>query len=159
MAAKQNTVAVVSELALPLVQKQQLTLWDVAFEKEGADWFLRVYLDREGGSVTIDDCEAVSRELSDLLDRTDPIEQSYYLEVSSPGLGRRLKKQHHFDACIGQPATVRLIRAVDGRREYVGVLQGLADGIVRLETEQDLLEVPLAQCSYVKLNDDLDLFA
>ena len=88
--AKKTIANIVAELARPIVDENGLDLWDISFEKEGSDWYLRILLDCTERPITIEDCEAVSRPLSDKLDETDPITQSYFLEVSSPGLGRRL---------------------------------------------------------------------
>lgn len=114
---------VVAQLAQPIVEQAGCTLWDVEYVKEAGEWFLRVYIDKEGG-VDINDCEAVSRPLSDLLDEADPIQGSYTFEVSSAGLDRPLKKPEHFAACAGQQVDVRFYRPVDGRKEYTGALVG-----------------------------------
>ena len=120
---------VVAALAAPVVEAQDCTLWDVEYIREGGEWFLRLYIDKEGG-VSINDCEAVSRPVSDLLDEADPIEGSYTFEVSSAGLERALKKPEHFAACMGAEVDVRLYRAVDGAKEFTGVLEGYEDGAV-----------------------------
>lgn len=120
---------VVAALAAPVVEAQGCTLWDVEYIREGGEWYLRLYIDKEGG-VSINDCEAVSRPVSDLLDEADPIEGSYTFEVSSAGLERALKKPEHFDACMGMEVDVRLYRAVDGTKEYTGTLEGYEDGAV-----------------------------
>ena len=123
---------VVSALAEPVVEQAGCTLWDVEYVKEAGEWFLRVYIDREGG-VDIDCCEAVSRPLSDILDEADPIQGSYTFEVSSAGLDRVLKKQPHFEQCMGQKVDVRLYRPVDGGRERTGILTGYEDGAVSVD--------------------------
>ena len=124
---------VVAQLAQPIVEQAGCTLWDVEYVKEAGEWFLRVYIDKEGG-VDINDCEAVSRPLSDLLDEADPIEGSYTFEVSSAGLDRPLKKPEHFAACAGQQVDVRFYRPVDGRKEYTGALVGCdGDGNVTVD--------------------------
>ena len=122
-----------AQLAAPFVQAAGCTLWDVEYVKEAGEWFLRVYIDKEGG-VDINDCEAVSRPLSDLLDEADPIQGSYTFEVSSAGLDRPLKKPEHFAACAGQQVDVRFYRPVDGRKEYTGALVGCdGDGNVTVD--------------------------
>ena len=124
---------VVAQLAQPIVEQAGCTLWDVEYVKEAGEWFLRVYIDKEGG-VDINDCEAVSRPLSDLLDEADPIQGSYTFEVSSAGLDRPLKKPEHFAACAGQQVDVRFYRPVDGRKEYTGALVGCdGDGNVTVD--------------------------
>ena len=129
MAKVTDTVAA---LALPIVEGAGCALWDVEYVKEAGTWFLRVYIDKEGG-VSIDDCEAVSRPLSDRLDEADPIEGSYTFEVSSAGADRALKRPEHFAAFLGAEVEVRLYRPREGRKELVGVLKGYEDGAVTLE--------------------------
>ena len=119
-------------LAPPIAEEQGCTLWDVEYVKEAGTWYLRVYIDKEGG-VSINDCEAVSRPLSDKLDEADPIEGSYTLEVSSAGATRVLKKPEHFAAFLGSEVEVRLYRPRDGKKEFVGVLAGYENGDVLLE--------------------------
>lgn len=151
--AKKSTVSVVSELAKPVADELGLTLWDVRFEKEGSDWFLRILIDKPDG-VGLEDCEAMSRRLDKLLDETDPIEQSYCLEVSSPGLGRELSKDWHFTYAIGQPVRLRLIRPLDGMRELTGTLLSFADGQLRLDTPQGERAVARTDCARIQINDD-----
>ena len=100
------------QLILPLVEKNNFELVDVEYVKEGATWYLRAYIDKEGG-ITVDDCEIVSRELSELLDREDFIPDAYILEVSSPGLGRQLKKDKDFARSIGKEVEVKLYKAIE----------------------------------------------
>ena len=122
----------VTALALPVVERAGCELWDVEYVKEAGTWFLRVYIDKEGG-VSIDDCEAVSRPLSDLLDEADPIEGSYTFEVSSAGADRPLKKPEHFAEFQGEEVEVKLYRPREGRKEFVGALKGYEDGNVTLD--------------------------
>ena len=123
---------VVAELAKPFTEQAGCSLWDVEYVKEAGEWFLRVYIDKEGG-VCIDDCEAVSRPLSDALDEADPIPGSYTFEVSSAGLDRALMKEEHFALCMGQKVDVKLYRPVDGSKEYTGVLAGYENGSVTVD--------------------------
>ena len=143
MAKVTDTVAA---LAAPIVEQTGCTLWDVEYVKEAGEWFLRVYIDREGG-VNIEHCEAVSRPLSDLLDEADPIQGSYTFEVSSAGLDRVLRKAEHFELCKGKQVDVKLYRPLDGRKEYTGVLNGFADGNVtvddKLFEKKDVAQVRL----------------
>ena len=126
----------VEALARPVVEEQGCTLWDVEYVKEAGVWFLRLYIDKEGG-VSIDDCEAVSRPVSDLLDEADPIEGSYTFEVSSAGADRALKKPEHFEKFRGEEVEVKLYRPREGRKEFVGRLQNYQDGAVTLEINGD----------------------
>ena len=105
----------VAALALPAVEAAGCTLWDVEYVKEAGVWFLRLYIDKEGG-VSIDDCEAVSRPVSDLLDEADPIEGSYTFEVSSAGADRALKKPEHFEKFRGEEVEVKLYRPREDRK-------------------------------------------
>ena len=153
-----NTVATVEALVRPVVEGMGLSLWDVRFEKEGPDWFLRVLIDRDTPLDT-DTCEAVSRAIDPILDEADPIQQSYYLEVGSPGLGRRLTRPEHYQALKGQKCLAHLYRPdSQGRREVSGLLEGLQDGIVTLAAPDGPVAFPLEAASYVKLCDDEDLF-
>ena len=122
---------VVAQLARPMVEAQGCTLWDVEYVREAGVWYLRLYIDKEGG-VSIDDCEAVSRPLSDALDEADPIQDSYVLEVSSAGADRVLKKPEHFARFLGEEVEVKLYRAREGRKSCVAVLRGFADGRLTL---------------------------
>ncbi len=134
-------------LAEPIVQEQGCSLWDVEYVREAGQWFLRVYIDKEGG-VSIQDCEAVSRPLSDALDEADPIEGSYVLEVSSAGADRPLKRPEHFWQFLGAQVEVRLYRALEGRKEYVGILAGYEAGNVTIQMEtgaQTFLKQDVAQ--------------
>ena len=153
-----NVAARVDALVRPIIEEMGLRLWDVRYEKEGADWMLRVLIDRDEPLDT-DICEKASRAIDPVLDEADPIPQSYYLEVGSPGLGRRLVKEEHFAAKCGQKVEARLYHAdEEGRREISGTLLGLEEGTVRLETEDGVVAVAVKDASYFKLCDDEDLF-
>ena len=128
---KASTVEQVWEIAQPIAQGLGLEIWDIRFVKEGADWYLRIFIDKEGG-VSIDDCEAVSRPLSDRLDEVDPIEGSYVLEVGSAGADRPLKKPEHFTRFLGEQVEVRLYRPVNGRKDFHGALTAYENGDVTI---------------------------
>ena len=147
MAKVTDTVAA---LALPLVEAAGCTLWDVEYVKEAGIWFLRVYIDKEGG-VSIDDCEAVSRPLSDLLDQADPIEGSYTFEVSSAGADRALKKPEHFALFQGGEVEVKLYRPREGRKEFVGVLKEYESGNVRLDIAGEEIVFTKQEIALVRL--------
>jgi len=132
--------------------------------KEGATWYLRVLIDKDGG-IDMDDCEAFTRPMNKVLDEADPISQSYVLECGSPGLGRELRRPEHFEVCIGDVIRVRLIRPDEnGEKEFVVGLVGYdKDKILCQKLDEDMngvenVEFKLADCAYVKLNDDADLF-
>ena len=147
MAKVTDTVAA---LALPFVEAAGCTLWDVEYVKEAGEWFLRVYIDKEEG-VSIDDCEAVSRPLSDALDEADPIEGSYTFEVSSAGADRVLKKEEHFSQFQGAEVEVKLYRAKEGRKEFVGLLQSYEEGNVTLDVNGTSVTFEKKEIALVRL--------
>ena len=106
----------------PIIEKHNFKIYDVDYSKEGGNWYLRVFIDKEGG-ITIDDCEAVSREFNEILDREDFISDAYIMEISSPGLGRKLTKDRHFENSLGEEVSVKLFKAVDGEKEFIGILK------------------------------------
>lgn len=140
-----------ARLAGPIVSECGCTLWDVEYVKEAGDWYLRIYIDKEGG-VSINDCEAVSRPLSDALDESDPIEGSYTLEVSSAGADRALKKPEHFRQFLDSEVEVRLYRAREGRKELCGVLRGYEDGDVTLELPGGVETIEKKDVAQVRLH-------
>ena len=121
MTQKEDYESRTEQLILPILNEKQFELVDVEYVKEAGDWYLRAYIDKPGG-ITIDDCEAVSRKLSDLLDEADFIPDAYILEVSSPGLTRPLKKDRDYDRNIGKPVEIKLFKAVSGRKEITADL-------------------------------------
>lgn len=127
-------VETVEAMARPVVEAQGCELWDVEYVREAGQWFLRVFIDKEGG-VSIDDCEAVSRALDPMLDEADPIPDSYNFEVSSAGVERELKRPSDFERFLGSYAAVKLYRAVDGVKEYLGYLRAYDNGNVAIETK------------------------
>lgn len=122
------------ELIMPLIEKNHFELVDVEFVKEGSNWYLRLYVDKKGG-ITIDDCELVSRAMSDILDRENYIEESYILEVSSPGLGRPLKKDKDFIRSMGEEVEIRLYKPVGKQKEFTGILKDFDKNSVTIELE------------------------
>ena len=134
MGVREDYEARTEKLILPLVEKRAFELVDVEYVKEGTNWYLRAYIDKEGG-ITVDDCELISRPLSDMLDAEDYIEESYILEVSSPGLGRPLKKHKDFKRSLGDEVEIRLFRPVDRKKEWTGILKAYDDHTVTIETE------------------------
>ena len=153
---KPNTVSVAEELAAPVAKEMGLELWDVRFEKEGSTWFLRYLIDKPGG-VDINDCEQFSRTVDKLLDEADPIDQSYCLEVSSPGIERELVREKHFEQYIGSKVSVRFIRPVEGERDFEGVLTGYDQGTITILIDDDLeMSFSKTEAAYVRLFDDFD---
>lgn len=151
---KQNTAAVVWAIAEPLAESLGLVLWDVRFLKEGTEWYLRIIIDKENEPVSIDDCVAMSQALDAPLDEADPIDRSYSLQVQSPGIERELTRDFHFTRYLGENVMVRFIRAVDGRREYKGVLEDYADGTVTVRCDDGATRMfDKKEASWIKLDD------
>ncbi len=132
--AKKDYEARAEALLTPIIDEYHFELVDVEWVKEGGGWFLRAYIDKEGG-ITINDCEMVSRRFSDLLDQEDFIAENYVLEVSSPGLDRPLKKEKDFARSIGKDVEIKLFKAIDKQKEFVGVLASYDQDTVTIETE------------------------
>ena len=123
MAGRSNTVARVYEIVKPYTDELGLDIWDIRFLKEGTDWYLRIFIDKEGG-VSLDDCVDLTHAVTKPLDEADPISQSYLLEISSPGIERELVADEHFRKCIGENIMLRLIRPIDKVRDFKGILKG-----------------------------------
>ncbi|MGF6376216.1 ribosome maturation factor RimP [Clostridiales Family XIII bacterium PM5-7] len=138
---KKKIKEIVEEISSSFLAENQLILYNVEFAKEGKDWFLRVYIDKsddaESAYVGTEDCEITSRFLSEQLDELDPIEQNYYLEVSSPGMDRQLTEPWHYDRYVGQLVEVKLYKSVDGKKVLEGTLVGLIDDHVVIKDEND----------------------
>ena len=138
MAKKEEYEAKTEALLLPMMEEFGFELVDVEFVKEAGMYYLRAYIDKEGG-INIDDCETVSRRLSDALDAQDFIPEAYILEVSSPGLGRQLKKDKDLVRENGKEVELKLFKAVDGSKEYAGILKGFDEGSITIEAEGEEL--------------------
>lgn len=151
---KPNTTAVVTAIVEPIVKEAGLQLWDVLFEKEGASWFLRVYIDGKDG-LTMKACEDVTRVINKALDAADPIDQSYYLEVGSPGIERKLKKPYHFECTLGKEIYIKTIRPVDNKREFVGILKAYKKNEITVVIDTVERVFLLNECAFVKLYDDI----
>lgn len=156
MAGKGNTVAKVAEIVAPYAEKLGLDIWDIRFVKEGTDWYLRIFIDKDGG-VSIDDCVDLTHAITKPLDDADPISQSYLLEVSSPGVERELITDSHFEKYIGAAVMMRLIRPIDKVRDFSGTLKTYVNGLITVElADGEELTVNKKETSYVKL-DDFDM--
>ena len=143
------------KLMLPIVEEMNFELVDVEYVKAGGNYFLRAYIDKEGG-ITINDCETVSRRLSDLLDEADFIPDSYILEVSSPGLGRPLKKDKDFARSIGKKVEIRLFQAVNRNKEFTGVLSAYdKDSVTITQEDSEVIIIPRSGISLIRLALDI----
>ena len=144
----------VAELALPAVEEQGCTLWDVEYVREAGQWYLRLFIDKAGG-VDILDCEAISRKVSDLLDEADPIEGSYVFEVSSAGADRQLKRPRDFEQFLGADVLLKTYKPLDGRKEFSGQLKGYQDGDVTLLFGGEELLFRKAEIAMVRLRCEI----
>ena len=124
------------EILVPIVEENGFELVDVEYVKEGSTWYLRAYIDKPGG-INIDDCEVVSRRLSDILDEKDYIDDAYILEVSSPGLGRPLKKEKDFKRSLGEEVEILTYRMIDKQKEFTGILKDYDEKTVTIEMDDD----------------------
>lgn len=140
MTKRENYESRFEEILRKITDANGLTIYDVEYVKEGGEWYLRGYIDKEGG-VTIDDCERVSRAVSDVMDRDDFIEEAYILEISSPGLGRALKKDKHLAGSIGEEVELKTYKPVDGAKEYVGLLKAFDKDTITIELENNTEKV------------------
>lgn len=122
------------ELITPILDRMNFELVDVEYVKEGGTWYLRAYIDKEGG-ITVNDCEAVAREMNEILDREDFVEDSYVFEVSSPGLGRPLKKEKDYIRSMGNEVEIRTYRAINREKEFYGILSAYDENTVTIKTE------------------------
>lgn len=153
MAKKDTYELKAEELLQPIVEANGCEIYDVEYVKEGSDWYLRAYIDKPEG-VNIIDCENVSRAFSEKLDEADFIADAYILEVSSPGLGRALKKDKHFDKCMGQEVEVRTYKPIGKQKEFVGILKGYDKDTITIETEEKEIVFAKTDIAIVKLTFD-----
>ncbi len=151
MVANNSVAAVVESISAPVVEDLGLELVDVEYVKEGGRRILRVFIDKPGG-VSHDDCEAVSKRLDTLLDEKDPIPQSYYLEVSSPGIERPLKKLRDFQRFTGHMIRVTTFAPLAGRKMFTGKLAGVEDGALILEENGNAFSISLDQVASARLH-------
>lgn len=152
---KQNVAAIAEKLALPLAKEQGVELWDVKYEKIGTNNILTYIIDKDTG-VDIDDCEKFSRAIDKLLDEADPISDSYCLEVSSPGMGRELRRTAHLEAAIGCPVMISLYKAFMDSKEFIGILTAFDDENITIETEDGEIIFTKKEISKIRLYDDED---
>lgn len=136
MSRREDYESRTEELLEPIVAEAGFEFVDVEYVKEAGTWYLRAYIDKPGG-ITVDDCEVISRKFSDILDEKDYIEDSYIFEVSSPGLGRPLKKEKDFQRSLGEDVEIRTYRPIDGQKEFGGVLKAFDKNTVTIAYEED----------------------
>ncbi|MBQ3546099.1 MAG: ribosome maturation factor RimP [Lachnospiraceae bacterium] len=153
MAKREEYEIKTEELVMPLIEQNNFELVDVEYVKEGSNWYLRVYIDKENG-INVDDCELISRALSDLLDEKDFIEEAYILEVSSPGLGRPLKKEKDFARSIGEEVDIKLYRMKNGRKDYTGFLKAYDKETITIEEDEEEIVFLRSEVALVRLSFD-----
>jgi len=141
----------VAALAKPVVEEEGCTLWDVEYVREAGTWYLRVFIDKEGG-LSIDDCERISRRLDPILDEADPIPDSYVFEVGSAGAERELKRPGDFEQFMGSDVEVRLYQPLNGCKAFVGTLVGYDNGGVSIETANGEMHFDKAKVALVRLH-------
>jgi len=151
---KTNVCEAVSEIARPIAERNGCQIYDIEFKKEGGDYFLRVFIDTADRtrSASLDECESISRELSDALDSADPIEQAYMLEVSTPGIDRHLKTEEHFAMFAGSKIDIGLYKAVNGTKRITGVLKSFENGIITAETPEGDFQIDQSETTSVRLS-------
>lgn len=154
MSRREDIEAKTEHLLTPILDELGFELWDVEYVKEGSDFYLRAYIDKEGG-ITIDDCVDVSRKLSDELDKDDFIEDAYILEVSSPGLGRKLVKDKEFDRSIGKDVDIKFYKPIDGAKEITGKLVGYTKESITIEVGSKDKTFDRSEIANVKLTLDI----
>lgn len=140
----------IAQLAQPVAESHGCSLWDVEYVREGTEYFLRIYLDKEGG-VDITDCEAVSRAMDPILDEKDPIQGSYHFEVCSAGLERALKRPGDFERFLGSPITVKLYRPRNGLKELPCILRGYDNGRITVEAGKETITFEKSEVALVRL--------
>ena len=138
-------------LAKPVVEEEGCSLWDVEYLREAGTWYLRIYIDKEGG-VSIDDCEHISRRLDPILDEADPIPESYVFEVGSAGAERELKRPSDFEQFMGHEVELKLYKPLKGRKSFVGVQSGYKDGNVTITVGDEELPFTAAETAQVRLH-------
>ena len=150
MSKRENYEAKTEELLIPIVQNWGVEIYDVEYVKEGSDYYLRAYIDKPEG-VSIIDCENVSRALSDALDREDFIPDAYILEVSSPGLGRTLKKDKHLQKSIGQEVEIKTYKPIEKQKEFSGVLRAFDQDTVTIEMQTGEMKFDRSDVALIRL--------
>lgn len=153
MSKRESYETKTEQLLAPIIEKYGVEIYDVEFVKEAGEWYLRVYIDKPDG-VNILDCENVSRALSDVLDEEDYIDESYILEVSSPGLGRQLKKDKHFEKSLGEKIVLKTYKAIDKCKEFEGVLVSFDSDKIVMEQDGEQRSFPRDTVAAVHLTLD-----
>lgn len=147
--SKRKAEDVVYEITKPITDRRNFELVEVEYQKEGADWYLRIYIDKEGG-ITIEDCQAVSEELSDILDEVDPIDHAYIFEVSSPGIDRPLKNQRDYEKNMGKLLEIKFFKPINGKKAIEGILTGYSEDKVEIDQDGNKVEIDKKDISIIR---------
>lgn len=152
---KEQFLLDLEEMFLPIVNDLNYELYYVEYVKENNEYYLRLYIDKENGRISLSDCEAVSRRISELLDEKDPIKDPYYLEVSSPGLNRKLYKVEHFNKFLDNEIKVIFTKAIDGNKSIQGILKEVKEDVIVLEVEGNEINVPKDKIKSANLEGEI----
>lgn len=147
-----KTESEINTLAKPLAEELGFLIYDIEYVKEGGTRFLRVFLDKNEGGINIDECEEFSRAFSEILDKKDPIKENYFLEVSSPGIERKIRRKEHFDLNRGEMVDIGLYKAHDGSKNIVGELIGLCDDCVCIISDGEEIKIPIKETTNIKVH-------
>lgn len=150
-----STELKIQQIAQPIADELGYDIWDIQYVKEGAEWYLRVFIDKEDG-IDIDDCEAMTRPLNDKLDELDPIQGQYIFEVGSAGLERELVRESHFEASIGLEIRAHLFMNVNGSKDVIGTLAAFDKESVKLTVSGEEKTLPLSDIAYIRLYEEFD---
>lgn len=151
MDKKNATEKSVWQFIEPLLKETPYEIYDVEYSKEGSEWYLRIYIDKEGG-VDLDDCETVTDLINDPLDELDPISEAYFLEVSSPGIERALNSLRHFEMALGEKICVKTYAKVENSKEWVGILTAVGDDSITLEADKKTIEFPFEKIAKANIS-------
>lgn len=153
-----NIVSKVKHLVIPILDELSIQLWDIVFEKEGSSWFLKIIIESDT-TISFNECEKVSKKLGEFLDEYDFIQQSYFLEVSSPGLNRRLRNAEHFERYINRNVLVKMIRPIDSKRDFNGTLVSYYNNSIVVAIDSVTHEININECSFIKADDEKDFLS
>jgi ribosome maturation factor RimP len=153
MSKRDNYEKITEELVMPLIEQNNFELVDVEYVKESSNWYLRIYIDKEGG-ISVDDCEIISRALSEKMDEKDFIDDAYILEVSSPGLGRPLKKDKDFIRSIGKEIEIKLYKAMNKQKDFEGTLKSYTKDEVTIEVDGEEIKFLRSDIALIRLAFD-----
>ena len=145
----------ITTLVKPIVDELSYELYHIEFIKENGEFYLRIYIDKNEGSISSNDCEAVSRRVSEILDIEDPIEEAYFLEVSSPGLNRTLFTEEHFKMFIGREVLVRFTSAINGSKNVTGILESVEEDSITVSSEETTVKVPKSKIKSANLEGEI----